>query len=619
MEIFENNIEKLKKYMPKFYGRMENWLESFVFNDDCGIEFVPARDGSLYMQYNKEGRIIRLNSSYNPEREAIQWAEQYNYNGYRNVVIMFGIGSMHFIKALLGRLKANHTLVIYEPDKNVFYKILNEIDMTDLIEDNRTELVVGEEELNTLFSIVATLVPWANIEGLSIVRHPEYENVFVEEHSRFVDTLNRVVSAIKVEGNTEAYFGKDMAYNIVNNIKHIPYSHYLSEFIGKFDENTIGIVVAAGPSLDRNVHILHDIKEKAIIMATDTSLKRLHDEGIVPDFVVSVDPKKPIRLFENVSFEKIPFMCRLDCNCKVLSLHTGHKIWVNPLEFFAQLYAKIDMEVDVENSGGSVATMAFSLCNMLGLNNIVLIGQDLAYDGESTHAGGIEDHIINEDKTITYVKGNNGDMVKTRGDWKIYLEWYERVIKLLPEETRVINATEGGAYIEGTEIMTLREVADTLCTKQLHITDKINSILERTHEDYNDKIAEFFDNCVSDIKVMIKSLEKGITLCNRFERKYKRSKSLTSEVINCMNDIGKVNKRVGEMPIYLIVDEIVKHEDKNSIKNIYGSDEDEYTSNLNMISNTKRIFELSLKAVKDIQEDFVNNVQEVKRRIENGK
>lgn len=619
MELFEKNIESLKKNKPKFYEKFQETLESFEdMKNEYGVEFLPARDNTMYMQCTVNGNVTRLNSSYNPEREADRWAGQYTYNGYNNVIVMFGMGSGHFVRALKDRINDNHVIILYEPLDYVFIKALHEIDLTDIISDDRISLVVGKDEAE-LFSRVAVFVHWANIDGLSIVRHPEYENVFLEEHSRFADVMNQVIRGIKIEGNTESFFGKEVAYNTINNIKYIPNSHYLSDFIGEFDEETVGIVVAAGPSLDNNVHILHEIKNKAIIMATDTSLKRLHDEGIVPDFVVSVDPKKPVRLFENVGFENVPFMCKIDSNYKVLDMHCGHKIWVNPSEYFKALYNSINIDIDYENSGGSVATMAFTLCNMLGLKNIVLIGQDLAYLGDSTHAGGIEDHIRDEENSISYVKGNNGGLVKTRGDWKIYLDWYERAIRtLLPDETRVINATEGGAYIEGTEIMTLREVADTLCTRELHITEKINNILTNCHEDCNEKIAEFFDNCVADIKAMIKSLEKGITLCNRFERKYKKSKALTSEVINCMNDISKVNKRVGDMPIYFIVDEIVKHEDKNSIKNIYGSDEDEYTSNLNMISNTKRIFELSLKAVKDIQEEFVNNVQEVKRRIENG-
>lgn len=615
MNVYEKNIEGLIKYKPKFYDKYKEHLDSYNdIDNDYGVEFLQARDNTMYMQCTVDGNITRMNSSYNPAREADRWAGQYTYNGYNNVVVMFGMGSGHFVRALAGRIKDNHIIILYEPLDYVFIKALHEIDLTDIISDDRIVLSVGND-MSDLFSKVAVFVHWANIDGLSIVRHPEYENVFVTEYGLFTDTMNKVITAIKVEGNTESYFGKEVAYNTIYNIKYIPNSHYLDDFIGRFDKDTVGIVVAAGPSLAKNVHVLHDMKDKAIIMATDTSLKCLYDEGIVPDFVVSVDPKKPVRLFENVGFENIPFMCKIDSNYKVLGMHSGAKIWVNPSEFLRVLYGDLAINIDYENSGGSVATMAFALCNMLGLKNIVLIGQDLAYLGDSTHAAGIEDHIRDEEETITYVKGNDGSMVKTRGDWKIYLEWYERVIKMLPEDTRVINATEGGAYIEGTEVMTLREVADRFCTRNLHITEIINNILDDKHEEYNEKIEAFFENCIVDIKAMVRNFEKGITLCNRFERKYKKSGTLTSEVITCMNDIGKVNKRIGAMPAYMLVDEIVKHEDRNTIKNIYGLDDDEYTSNLNMISNTRRIFELSLKAAKEIQDAFSSNVEEVKRRI----
>ena len=54
-------------------------------------------------------------------------------------------------------------------------------------------------------------------------------------------------------------------------------------------------------------------------------------------------------------------------------------------------------------------------------------------------------------------------MVTTRPDWYNFLKWYEEALlsmKKAREDIRVIDATEGGAKIHGTEIMTLQNAID---------------------------------------------------------------------------------------------------------------------------------------------------------------
>ena len=347
-----------------------------------------------------------------------------------------------------------------------------------------------------------------------------------------------------------------------------------------------------------------------------SQLGKLHAEGIIPDFVVTIDPNKLEYLFDDVGFENIPLFCKIDCNPKVLDRHTGKKIWVNPSNFLCDLCSTLGVKIDVLNAGGSVATTAFTILYMMGIKNIVLIGQDLSYKDNKTHAGEIDIRVQGENRSVQYVKGNYESLVKTRGDWVQFLKGYERTIKSLPEGVRVINATEGGAYIEGTELMTLREVSDSLCREDRHISETIEQVFENNKRD-NTKICEFIKKSINEIEVMKRKLEKGITLCNRFERKYSKVKSLTSEVVNTMRDIAKINKAIADMNVYYLVDEIVKHEDNESVKNIYAGAEDEYTSNLAMINNTKHIFTLSKVAAELLLPEFKKTYSILEERCNN--
>jgi len=48
-------------------------------------------------------------------------------------------------------------------------------------------------------------------------------------------------------------------------------------------------IVSAGPSLRKNMHLLREAKDKAIIIATQTMLRPLIDMGIEPHYVTSLD------------------------------------------------------------------------------------------------------------------------------------------------------------------------------------------------------------------------------------------------------------------------------------------------------------------------------------------
>ena len=611
MEIYNHNIEALKNNMPILYVNIEDELVEYEY-DDSVCSFDTARNGSVYMMYEQDGEVVRLNSNYNPEREAEQWAKQYTFQEYSSNVVMYGLGTGVFAKALTERMGDKDHLVIYEPDMQVFVNILHKIDITDIITNDKIVIVAGKDIYKLLFTHLVLSVHWANLDTFSVIAHPGYDKFLPDRYINYNEEVANIKMVIRSEGLTEENFGDDFAHNSIKNIKHIKDSAYFYEFVDAFPEKTVGIMVAAGPSLDKNIKVLHKLKEKAVIIAVDTALKSLNKEGIVPDFCASVDPRKPINYFDDTNFEYIPMFCRLDSNPEVLARHQGKKIWFDPTLFHALCYDYAGIPHDNSvSTGGSVATSSFILCKMLGLKTIVIIGQDLAYSGGVTHAGGMVDAPESEEKKYVYVKGNVEDTVKTRPDWYMYLKWYERTMTSMPEDIRVINATEGGAYIEGMEVMTLQEVADELCTKDVGISGIISEILNKDHAEFEPKIKEFFEQCVKDAGIMKKKLEKAISLCNKFDRRYKKTRTLTPEVTKYMKDISNINKAVADMPVYSLIDEMVKNKDLNSIKEIYSSGEDEFSTNIHMIANAKHLFELSRQSVDEIYEELKEAVEEL--------
>ena len=75
-------------------------------------------------------------------------------------------------------------------------------------------------------------------------------------------------------------------------------------------------------------------------------------------------------------------------------------------------------------------------------------------------------------KNNEWVEGNYEEKVPTRTDLQVFLNWYESTIRLYKgyvKDLRVINATEGGAKIEGTEVMTLKDAIEENCRKDVDI------------------------------------------------------------------------------------------------------------------------------------------------------
>ena len=103
----------------------------------------------------------------------------------------------------------------------------------------------------------------------------------------------------------------------------------------------------------------------------------------------------------------------------------------------------------------SVAMYAGALCFTFGFKSICLLGQDLASDGRSIYTNGASKYLQPTSDVSAFkipVPGFWGGTVYTREDFEFYLEQYTLLTdqwKTLRPEISLVNATEGGAFIEG--------------------------------------------------------------------------------------------------------------------------------------------------------------------------
>jgi hypothetical protein len=238
------------------------------------------------------------------------------------------------------------------------------------------------------------------------------------------------------------------------------------------------IVVSAGPSLDKNVHLLREVAGRAVIIAVNTILGKLVRLGIKPDFVCSMDSSpKLVPYYEGLpsgATRETVLVSTPSIDPQIFRLFEGPQVLVYG-KHEANVFVKEREAEDAEELalcvpiGSSCAHMAYGIGRMMGCDPIVLIGQDLSYSSDgNTHSTDInfeEGHGITAREFLTeaaydpmWVPGNVVPTVMTNDMWKNDIVFFGHMFEMFG--TRVINATEGGARIPYTEIATLREVID---------------------------------------------------------------------------------------------------------------------------------------------------------------
>ena len=141
LDYLEQNMSVMKKVRPGLYKKLEEIFDNNIYSYD-NIEETDTRDGNKALIIKKDKNKYRLNSLYKPLKEAEKWADQYEFHNIGISVIMFGMGNGLFVNEMLKRLQMDAKVYLYEPDISVFLYVLNHIDISDILKDNRIYLVM---------------------------------------------------------------------------------------------------------------------------------------------------------------------------------------------------------------------------------------------------------------------------------------------------------------------------------------------------------------------------------------------------------------------------------------------------------------------------------------------
>lgn len=612
-KIFEKNIRALKKKGFNYEELIRNKIEEKRLNKETQIEIISEQSyqGELISVVRCGEKKYYLSGKYSPEGAAKRWAEKIDDISYGTVLYVVGLGDGRVLRYLSQRLEKEVIILLYEPSFEIFWHTLEHYDVSDLLSEKNIIWFIeeiNEEELPEVFPKVITI---DNITKVRPLIFGNYEQLFPEKVQKAVTDLTRSLSELRVTWNTMMMFSKDTLKNNISNIKYV-YNHYsINSLYNILSEDVPAIIVAAGPSLDKNIELLSEVKGKACIIACDTALKPLLKRNIIPDFFVVVDPRKPLELFEEPRTQQIPMISGMNIPIKIMQQHKGKKFFCLDAWFVQELleYALEDEVKDKPmgcvETGGSVANNAFSIARMMGAKTIILIGQDLAMTGGKDHASGTfkQKQMINPKDYIS-VPGIDGKEVFTIYNLKLYLEWFERKIEEYKEEILVVDATEGGAFIHGSKVMTLREAVDAYCQKNYNVSEYLENLEKHFTDKQRKRALEFFHDIPKRVEKIQKKIEKGKSYYKQLQKSVQENKYSAIELKKILKKIKKINKDLETDKFVILLMEGIKEEEYVLRASMYEFQDDEQKDLLEGIKMGMFFLEKIEEQLQEIEEEI---------------
>lgn len=445
---YENNIKLLKKNYNQIYKDIIKIIPNKNF-----YEVIKTKTNQLTLQIIKENKSIYLHSKYNPTREAKNIAEE-NYDLNVQNYIIFGLGFGYHVEQLM-KIAPNANFYILETNKEIFRLAVDNVDLTSIIDNNRIHLYVSDDipQISKIFNNILLL------DDMKIVLH----NTFLKIIPNHLLEIKHLLEEFKMKEKSVEKFTPLLEQNFKVNIEN--YDKNVDILFNKF-KNIPLYIISAGPSLDKNIKELK--KVKGIILSVGRAVRPLLKEGIAPNLIIITDPQQFVydRQLKDLHID-VPIIVLSTCDKNIMLKYKGQKlIALQEGYLMAEKYARENKNKLIQ-TGGSVATTALDVAINMGCNPIIFVGQDLAYTNNKTHskATNFEDITVND--KLREVEDVYGNKVYTPKNLHSYLRWIQNRIKV-EKDIKFIDATEGGARIMGTEVLTLRETIEKYSKRVLH-------------------------------------------------------------------------------------------------------------------------------------------------------
>ena len=486
-------------------------------------------------------------------------------------------------------------------------------DLADILADSRLVLYIPE----ITESIEMLTQRYLSYEDYKITEFcilPGYDVLYHDVCEDFMNTILKRITDEIIGKSTKEYFQRIAPQHTLYHMRNMLQHRNIWQLKEKINEveltNIPAIIVSAGPSLDKNVQELKNAEGKSLIIVVDAALRTVQKAGVHPDIVCTIDPEPPDRFFEGLDLDDMVWCCERLTRPWILE-HYGKRVYY--YGFFEKRWN--DMLEETLNykfpglvSGGSVTSIAFSLACYLGFRKIILVGQDMAFTGGTSHTKGIEGAFGDNDEYIQsrkllQVEGIDGTLLETDVQMWYYKQWFEKAFKANENELQVINATEGGAKIEGAKNQTLISAIEQECCGNFTFEQMEKDIPPAFEKKEKEKEGllhqlDLMEEQVDRLeKMIVKTMEHQKKILSLLKGNTYKGNNLKKELIMMTVE----NEKLEQMPLFDIMTQYAQKEEYEMVDNIYA---DETMEIQELVERSLTLYEGYKKAVGMLAEDM---------------
>lgn len=513
-DIQASNIDLLKRIRPQLWEIIEPYMDQ-----PFPGQIIPCLNGLLNLQCKTpQGDWQDIHPLPDPKSEATIYTDIVAGKAGQ-LIFMLGFGLGYEAIAVCEQAgKLNH-IHFLDPEPIFFAQAMKFIDLSSLIINKNIHIHLGIT-LEDLPEIAHHLDRWYLLHAPPhMIRNLRLLKIYPEFYNAATTRLGKVVTAQYMQSNTTANRGMDMLINTFQNVPNMMTGLPL-ESLRHSHENIPAVLVAAGPSLKKNIRLLKGMEKRCVIMAVDTAVPRLVDEGIKPHFVVAMDYRHrnadslwgrwdklegTALVFLSLSTPYIPKFLRNSKQYFVCDESPVH-LWFNDLRGGPETIVSLS----------SVAHLGFHALKWMGCDPIIFTGLDLSL------AGPLSPEEI-KDNDLVAVESVNGEPAYATPDFMIMIDKFEQ--KMAEHPGTYIDATEGGARLRHTRVMPLAEALADHCSRDIsfpelpannQLQQSISHALERL-EATSKRFQAMEEACQAVLK-------KALWAANRFQQLAEKGK-----------------------------------------------------------------------------------------------
>lgn len=581
--IFKKNLTFLETNFPHVYHNVVSFNQE---KSRINVEVCQTRNGLPNMKLNTDRTSIYLHSNYNPEKEVESLIKSIVIENKDTMMILgFGMG-YHIAK--LAQLYPNKNKLIIEPNMEIFSKVIENVDVTKILKAKNTQILISDND-EQIHNEFLEYYKSGRFSAVEFVILPTYNRLFGPMWEEVKNKYVKFMRTFTVNVRTKAVWENAWLSNFFANLKHVPESADLADFLNEF-RDIPAIMVSAGPSLSKNIALLREVGDKALIIAAGTAISVLQRENIKPHIMLGIDGSyKMSDVYNKVEWNDILFAYVLNLHYQSLDHYDGPKIYIrsNAEQQVEWLERSINHPTPFVNSGGSCANVALDFLKKLGCNPVIFIGQDLAYTNMQTHAEG---HAYRQKvgelgldlNKLKLTKDIYGNDLYTADHWMSMGYCFENYIAAVPKDNIFINATEGGYPIAGAINRTLREVIDKYCLKDIGVESRINALWASSAEKnthLRENILKFINMVYRHSEKLTELAEKRFKLVDKIEKNIEKNSlglvAQQSKKLNALTEKLEKNLLYREVLAQVCYEMIliIKNSTEASVSNCYNTKE----------------------------------------------